>query len=241
MESSARRTSGAAAALAFTALAACSMIRAPTHRDLATVAAQQDPLALSDALEALIANSRATSRDREYAYRQVRDMDADTAGAAFGHAAIIGRKVQLEGLRAAVLVREVERYARRSRELDPTFRDGAATRMLGTLYVMAPATLLRHGDSETGLELLEELTAARPDVPENHLRLAEAYIALNDPDPAAAHLCFARAHQAALRPDDRALLNGLTDDAGPLDCPPAPPEPVPDAGETGSTAPPAAR
>ena len=47
-------------------------------------------------------------------------------------------------------VRDVERSARRSRELDPGFRDSAATRLLGTLYVIAPASLLKHGDSEAG-------------------------------------------------------------------------------------------
>ncbi len=239
MAASSRGTAlGAAAIVILAASSGCSVLRAPTHRDLASVAQQKDALALSDALEELIAANRATERDREFAFAKVRDMDADTAGTAFGHAAIIGRKVQESGLRAALLVGDVERYARLSRELDPNFREGAATRMLGSLYVIAPATLLKHGDSETGLELLEELTAAHPETPENHLRLAEAYIALNDPEPAVPHLCFALAHQDALRPDDRSLLNSLSGDAGGLNCPP-PDEAHPAAGGTGSTAPPA--
>lgn len=227
--------------LAAGTLTACSTMQAPTHPELQDVADENDPLALSDALEALIADGRATSSDRDYAYERVRHMDDDTAGAAFGHAAIIGRKVQDQGLRAALLIEQVEHYARRSRELDPKFREGAATRMLGTLYVIAPAKLLRHGDSETGLELLEELTAAHPEIVENHLRLAEAYIALNDPEPARPHLCFAVAHETSLRPDDRQLLRALTDDAAPLDCDPTTPPPRPVAGGTGSTAPPATR
>jgi hypothetical protein len=233
------RAATRAAIAALAGLTACSVLRAPTHRDLSSVAAEHNALALSDALEELIATGRATSRDRDFAYAKVRDMDADTAADAFGHAAIIGRKVQESGLRAALLVGDVERYARRSRELDPNFREGAATRMLGTLYVIAPATLLKHGDSETGLELLEELTTAHPETPENHLRLAEAYIALNDPEPAVPHLCFALAHQAALRPDDRKLLTSLSGDAGGLNCPPAQDAPSPAARGTGSTAPPA--
>jgi hypothetical protein len=69
-------------------------------------------------------------------------------------------------------------------DLDPDFRSGPATRLLGTLYVMAPAVSLEHGDSEGGIELLQGLVQTRPDVLENQLRLAEAYIALHDPAPA---------------------------------------------------------
>jgi len=195
-----------------------------------------------DALEALIAAGKATPADREYAYAVVSKQNADTAGAAFARAAITGRVVQEKGLVAAHLVPDVEREARRSRDLDPQFRDGAATRLLGTLYVIAPATLLEHGDSETGLELLEELTAAHPNVPENHLRLAEAYVTLHDPEPAGPHLCFVLDQQAELGREDQQLLKGLLDEAGPLPCP-VPPAPGarPAAPGTGSTAPPAAQ
>jgi hypothetical protein len=207
-----------------TAVAFCSLLgcphrpTTPTHAELATVGGQQDALALCDALEALIAERHDTLADREYAYEVVRRHDEDTAATQFARAAVTGRLVQRKGLLAANLVAEIERAARRSRELDPTFRDGAATRLLGTLYVIAPAALLEHGDSEQGLALLEELTAARPDVPENHLRLAEAYIALGDASPAGPHLCFCLAHQTALRADDRILLGQLVAQAGRVPC-----------------------
>jgi hypothetical protein len=212
----------AAAVLIASLLAGCgTVLRSPTHPELATVAAEGNALALSDALEALIVAGRDTPRDRDFAFRKVRDMEAVTAGDNFAHAAIIGRKVQEQGLRAAFLLPDMEHYARRSRELDPTFRDGAATRLLGTLYVIAPARLLKHGDSETGLEMLEALTEAHPDDLENHLRLAEAYITLHDPDPAAPHLCLCLANESALRADERRLLSALVEDAGPLTCAPA--------------------
>ncbi len=211
------------AASAAASLCSCMTVREPTHPQLATVAEQGDALALSDALEALIAAGQDTPRDREYAYQMVRKDQTDTAAAAFARAAITGRVVQLKGLRAAHLVASVEREARHSRELDPNFRGGAATRMLGTLYVIAPATLLEHGDSETGLQLLEDLTAAHPEVPENHLRLAEAYVTLHDPDPAAPHLCFCIAHRTQLRPDEQQLLKELLDEAGAPSCAPAAP------------------
>ncbi len=213
----------AAALFVLGALPACVVLRAPPHPELAAVAQRGDTLALSDALEALIAEGQDTPADRAYAYSVVRKQEPNTAAAAYARASITGRLVQDRGLRAATLIRDVERYGLRSRELDPNFRDGAAALLLGKLYVMAPTTLLKHGDSETGLELLEEITTAHPDKPENHLRLAEAYVTLHDPEPAGPHVCFCLAHRAVLRPDDQQLLQGLLDEAGPFPCaPPAP-------------------
>lgn len=204
--------------LALAALPACVTVRAPTHPELAVVAEQGNSLALSDALEALIASGKDTPTDRAYALQVVRQRPADTAEDAFARATITGRVVQGKGLRAAHLVPEIEFYAQRSRTLDPNFRGGGATLLLGTLYVIAPATLLKDGDSETGLELLEEVTAAHPDVADNHLRLAEAYVTLHDPEPAGPHICFCLEHQSELRAEDQRLLKGLLDDAAPLPC-----------------------
>jgi len=213
---------GARLLLACVALAGCSVrtAQAPTNPELAAAAAQRDPLALSDALEALIDQGRATSEDRAYAFEVVRTQNADTAAATYARASITGRLVQDQGLRAAKLVPDVEADALRSRELDAEFRGGAATLLLGKLYVAAPATLLEHGDSETGIELLEELNAAHPDVAANHLRLAEAYVTLHDPEPAAPHLCFAVERKGDLRPEDQQVLTNLLDDVGQLQCAP---------------------
>ena len=179
-----------------------------------------DALVLSDALEVLIENGTATTADREFAYGRVsaQGAESDTVEYTFARAAITGRLVQQRGLMGARQIPEVEKWALRSRELDPGFRDGAATRLLGTLYVIAPGSLVDHGDSETGLELLEGLVAEHPEVPENHLRLAEAYIALGDPDPAGPSLCFAVAHREKLRRDDQDLLDRLVATTGAPDC-----------------------
>ena len=232
-----------AALVALAAVAGCALVRTgPTHPELAAKGLDADPLMLSDALEALIADGRDTRADREYALSVVSRREPMSAATAFARAAITGRVVQERGLRGVSLIDDVEEYARRSRDYDPAFRGGAATRLLGTLYVIAPASLLKHGDSETGLELLEELTKAHPDAPENHLRVAEAYISLHDPDPAAPHLCFCLAHRAELRKDDQALLSSLLNEVAPPQCAPdAAQAKPPDAGGTGSTAPPAAR
>jgi hypothetical protein len=193
-------------------------VGAGVHLELTGAAAKDDPLAIADALEDLIAGGRDTPADRDFAYRRVRAHPSDTAKYAYARAVVTGRLVQQKGLLGVDMVGEVEQYARRSRELDPDFRDGAATRMLGTLYVVAPAPLLRHGDSETGLELLISLVEKRPDVLENHLRVAEAYVALGDPEPAKPHLCIAVAGKARLRRDDQALLAQLLKDAGNYRC-----------------------
>ncbi len=169
-----------------------------------------DCLEVSDDLEALVEAGTDTPAAREQAYEQVRAATCDaTAGAAFGRAAVTGRIVQQKGLLAANLVRDVEFYARRSRDLEAGFRDFASTRMLGTLYVLAPAAFLKHGDSETGLAMLETLAREHPDVPENHLRLAEAYVSLADNPSARPHLCQALGMRTRLRRDDQNLLNQL--------------------------------
>ncbi|MEE9385300.1 MAG: tetratricopeptide repeat protein [Nannocystaceae bacterium] len=149
-----------------------------------------DVLAIQARLEAHISSGAASEEDRERAYARVQVPDDGTAAYAFARAAVAGRVAEVRGLSATKLVRETEAYARLSLDRDPEFRRGAARRMLGTLYVMAP-NLVRHGDSEDGLELLERQVDRYPDDPANHLRLAEGYLALGDPEAARQPLCQA--------------------------------------------------
>jgi hypothetical protein len=176
-------------------------------------------LAVADALEALIAEHTDTPGDRRYAYERVKAHEPRSAEDALGRAIVAGRLAQVAGLSAPGLVAEVERYARLSSSLEPGLRYGAAERLLGTLYVMAPASLLEHGDSETGLELLEQVVERFPAHATNHLRLAEAYVALSDPEPARPHLCFCRAHRAELRADEQRLLAELSEQTKVNACP----------------------
>jgi len=131
---------------------------------------------------------------------------------------VTGRLVQQRGLRAANLVREVERDAERSRELDRTSAGAPPRASSAGFYVAAPATLLEHGDSERGLALLEELVARRPDVLENQLGLAEAYLALGDPAPAVDPLCRCAVSRESLGRDDRELLESLLEQSGSPPC-----------------------
>lgn len=189
----------------------------PAHAALTEAAPSN--LAVADALEALIAVHADTPGDRRYAYERVKTQPTKSAADTLGRAMVAGRLAQVAGLSAPSLVAEVERYAQQSAALDPSLRYGAAQRILGSLYVMAPASLLAHGDSETGLDLLENVVKRFPDYPTNHLRLAEAYVALNDPEPARPHLCFCRAHWSELRPDEQKLLDELSNQAKVTSCP----------------------
>jgi len=207
------------AALAALLLAAgCATTRGPVNPVLTAAAEKRDALVTSDALEALIELGRDSPADREFAYQAIRETESDDAAYAFARAAVTGRLVQQRGLRGSSQVGEVEHWALRSRTLDPEFRGGAATRLLGTLYVVAPSAFLAQGDSEHGLELLEQLVQEHPDVVENQLRLAEAYIALGDPEPAAPYLCASLAKRSSLRRDDQQLLDQLVAEAGTPDC-----------------------
>ena len=208
-------------AITFASLAAgCPpLATGPANPSLIAIVGKGDALALSDALEDLVAAGKDTPSDRQFALDQIRAHPEGTAAYAFARAAVTGRVVQSRGLTGAPLVADTEHWAEVSRKLDPQFREGAATRLLGTLYVLAPSGWLEHGDSEQGLELLEGLVKAHPQTLENKLRLAEAYIALGDPAPAQPYLCTCQARKADLRRDDQLLLEHLFADAGNPHCP----------------------
>lgn len=199
----------------------CSPSNAPVREPVAeTLRASSLPiLGVADALEALIARGADSHADRQFAYQRVRELPASSAADALGRAIIAGRLAQISGLAAPGLVAEVERFARHSAKLDPALRAGAAQRLLGTLYVLAPVSLLEHGDSETGLELLQAVVQRFPDHVPNRLRLAEGYLALGDPGPARPQLCYCVAHRASLRPDEQKLLHELSEQSHLGHCP----------------------
>lgn len=206
-------------AIALGGLSACAVLRPAGYGDFKTAVTKGDAIRIYDTLEVLIAEDDDTRSDRKAAFAALHDRNEDTAEFQFAWAAVAGRLVQQKGLLGVNLVKDIERHARRSIELDPTFRNGEATRLLGTLYVVAPSSFLEYGNSELGLEMLEGLVVEYPQDPENHLRTAEAYIALNDPEPAAPHLCACIAVKETMRQDDQKLLKNLIADAGPFKCP----------------------
>ncbi|PRP91550.1 hypothetical protein ENSA5_54260 [Enhygromyxa salina] len=178
---------------------------------------QDDAWAVYEALETRIAGGQDSEAERAAALERVRAVaDDQTAAYAYARAAVAGRVAEGRGLKALKLLREMQRWALESIERDPSFREMAATRMLGTLYVLA-GQHLEQGDSEDGLELLEDVVDAHPEAPVNHLRLAEGYIALGDIDPALASLCVAQRGRGQLSGQEQRLLDGLIDDIGGAD------------------------
>ncbi len=173
-----------------------------------------DAVAVHQALEQRIAAGGASEADRASALEQARGAPDDGSAAyAYARAAVAGRMAEERGLQALDLLDEIRDWASKSIERDPSYQGMAATRMLGTLHVLAG----RHfegGDSEKGLELLEGVLEALPDAVVNHLRVAEAYIALGDPEPAFERLCVAQAGRAQLTAEEQRLLDALVVDAG---------------------------
>ena len=200
------------------AAAGCRPDSAPgTTPPPSTQSGQEEPAgdyqAIYEDLEAAIAGGTDSEDDRQQAMDRVREIaDDGTAAYAFARAAIIGRVAELRGVKAGKLVTEAEQWAKTSIDRDPEYRQQAASRMIGSLWVMAPPRLIEHGDSEEGIDLLESLAEKHPEVPENGLRAAEAYLFLGDPDPAVPHLCRIRSARDALRPDDRALYDRLVEE-----------------------------
>lgn len=179
-----------------------------------TEAKAEGAWAIHEALEARIAAGKVSEADRAAALETVRAAaDDGTAAHAYARAAVAGRVAEERGLKALKILEEMRTWALKSIERDPEFEGLAAKRLLGTLYVLA-ANHLEDGDSEEGLELLEEVVDAHPDVALNHLRLAEGYIALGDPDPAFESLCVAQAGRDTLRAEEAALLDSLIAELG---------------------------
>lgn len=182
--------------------------------ELRSAAASRDALALADKVEELIDAETIRPEDRAAAYEAVKEWEDSSAAYAYARASLAGRLAETKGIGAGPLIADMEKFGRRSLALEPRFRDGAARRMLGTLYVLAPAQLVKHGDSEEGLEMLEKQVERYPDDPANHLRLAEGFVALSDPDPAYEIVCRVLERRDELRPSEKRLLNTLIDSLG---------------------------
>jgi tetratricopeptide (TPR) repeat protein len=193
----------------------CSAGTTRTSTTEPTAPAERDAFAIYQALEDRIESDSAAEDERVDAYQRAATItDDESAAYAFARAALAGRVAELRGAKAGKLVTEAEDWARKSIERDPEFRDRAATQLLGSLYVMAPGRLVEHGDSETGLEMLEGLVQAKPDAPAYRFRLAQAYAHLGDDDAAKPHLCASLTGRERLRTDEQRVLDELVEDAG---------------------------
>ena len=173
----------------------------------------QDAIAVATALEELIEAGEDTRSDREYAYYKLQAFNDGTAGYSYARALVAARLAERRGVAGLEQVKEAEAYAMRSISISPTYRDGDARRLLASLYVMA-GSYTRHGDSEAGLAMLEDLVEQYPTDGRNHLRLAEALISLGDVESAVEPLCQARGLDAQFKVSERELLGRLEAEAG---------------------------
>jgi hypothetical protein len=176
--------------------------------------AKADAWAVHEALEQRIAAGGGTEAERAASLEKARSAPDDGSAAyAYARAAVAGRMAEERGLQALDLLDEIRDWSSKSIERDASFQGMAATRMLGTLHVLA-GRHFKGGDSERGLELLEQVLEAHPDAVVNHLRVAEAYVALGDPEPAFERLCVAEAGRAQLTAEEQRLLDALVADVG---------------------------
>lgn len=171
---------------------------------------------IHEAIEGRILAGQASEADRAAALDRIRSSaDDGSAAYAYARASVAGRVAELRGLKALPLLEEMREWAEASIERDPNFEGMAAKRLLGTLYVLAGRHLSK-GDSEQGLELLEEVVEAHPELARNYLRLGEGYVALGDAESGFASLCQAKADRAGLTAEEGKLLDQLIEDAGGL-------------------------
>ncbi len=86
----------------------------------------------------------------------------------------LGQLIIHHPLKALKDLPRVERSLKKAVEGAPDFDKGGPLRVLGMLYVKAPAWPQGIGDSDKGLELLERAVQRHPDHPLNHFFLARA-------------------------------------------------------------------
>lgn len=99
---------------------------------------------------------------------------SDLAEAHYYRALCWGARAQARPLEGLPLVRRMLSAAERAAALDPSCEHGGPERLLGGLYLRAPAWPVSIGDPEQALEHLAKAVALDPRWPENHLLLAEA-------------------------------------------------------------------
>lgn len=188
---------------------------APPSADTPQIPVSQQAFKIYEQLESLIREGKDTRLDRKLAYDRIRRLaDDQSTDYAFARAAVAGRLAEARGITAGRLVTEVETYALRVLAKDADYRRGEAKRMLATLYILAPVRYLEHGDSEKGIEILEQEIEDHPERIENHLRLAQGFISLHDPEAAIPYLCTSIRHKDQLQAMDQRLLQSLLAELG---------------------------
>ena len=82
---------------------------------------------------------------------------------------------QVSPTKGLVLIKKMLKGAQRVEALDKKFDHSAGARLLGGIYLKAPAWPTSVGDSELAVEHLQRAVETSSEWPENKLLLAEAY------------------------------------------------------------------
>ncbi|MEE2901422.1 MAG: tetratricopeptide repeat protein [Myxococcota bacterium] len=91
------------------------------------------------------------------------------------HALCLGLKAQVFPTQGLGLIKTMLKRAEQVEQLDATFEHSAGARLMGGIYLKAPAWPTSVGDSELAIEHLERAVKNSAEWPENSLLLAEAY------------------------------------------------------------------
>jgi tetratricopeptide (TPR) repeat protein len=99
----------------------------------------------------------------------------DSPEASYYYALNLGLILQIKGLAALSKLDDLKRALEHCQK-DTTLDFGGPQRVLGMLYLKAPAWPRGFGDLDYALELLGEAVRSHPDFPQNHLFFAEALL-----------------------------------------------------------------
>ena len=114
------------------------------------------------------------------AARSALRQDSRLAPAVYYLALNVGQLARTKTVGALRLVGEMEALLKKSVELEPTIDFAGAHRSLGLLYRDAPGWPLSIGNKGKARQHLVKAVELRPDFPENHLCLLEAYLQWGD-------------------------------------------------------------
>lgn len=113
----------------------------------------------------------------------------------------MGARAQTRFVEALDLVKRMVQSGKRAVELDERVLHGGPHRLLGGIYLRAPAWPASVGDIDAAIEHLERAVAIAPDWAENHLLLAEALLEDDREDDARAALTRAKRLMTAVAAD----------------------------------------
>ena len=112
---------------------------------------------------------------------RAQSIDGNRVEGFYWAAAAYGLLGKAKGLGGKKTVQPIVENGRRAASLDPSYEGGGGHRILGALFLKAPAWPTSVGDPEAARDELLAAVEVAPDRPENHLLLARALDELGEP------------------------------------------------------------